>query len=429
MQRAILLLVTVLVGASPASAQIRIDISSPSARAFPLAIDHLETLDKTDPEVVKLVDDTLWANLELSGLFSLVKRKAYLEDLTAGFKLGEFRFEDWEAIGAAAVAKLQLSARSRQLRAELRLYDVQGASMIGGKVIEAPVDRPQVLGDRLADAIFEMLTGEAGMFDTRIAAIQVIDGHKEVVVVSARGEVLERVTRDGSITLSPAWWPDGRSLCYTSFVGGNPDLYLWRDGKASAFSTRPGINSGAAVRPDGQQVALSLSKDGDSEIYLLDPDGKYPVRVTNSWGIDVSPEWSPDGSKIAFVSGRNGSPQIFVLDLASGNTVRLTTAGRHNVAPAWSPDGQRIAFSARDEGRFDIFVVNADGTGLRRLTQSGGNDEDPSWAPNGRYLVFSSSRDGGQKLWITDDEGRHQRALTNGGTWSNPTWGPRLSSP
>ena len=424
-----IILLLLLVPAA-AHAQIRVTISGTSDRKFPLAVDNIEVGEGDLAGAQASIDATLKADLDILGLFSLIKREAFLEPAEAGLEHDQFKWEDWETIGASGLVKIALNTRgNNMLVADLRVYDVSGRTLLGGKSFEAAVESAQDLGDQIADEIFRLLTGEQGIFSSRIVSVQVIGGHKEIVILNPRGERVRRVTSDGNITLSPAWWPDGSTICFTSFRGGNPDLYVWRNGKAQVFSARPGVNSGAAVHPNGRQVALSLSKDNDSEIYLLDPTGNNPVRLTNSWGIDVSPEWSPDGSKIAFVSGRNGSPQIFIMDVASGQTRRLTTAGKHNVAPSWSPDGERIAFSARDDGRFDIFVVNADGSGLRRLTQSKGNDEDPSWASNGRYLVFASTRDGSRKLWFMDDEGGHQRALTKDSGYSNPDWGPARSKP
>ena len=225
-------------------------------------------------------------------------------------------------------------------------------------------------------------------------------------------------------------------MYFTSYAGGRPDLYLAgiNGGPWKAISRQKGLNTGATLSPGKVQIggttyprllALSLSKDGNSEIYLLKPGGAIVARLTNHWGIDSSPTWSPDGKKVAFVSNRGGSPQIYTITLTTKTLRRMTFQGNYNQTPAWSPRGDLIAFTGRDERNvFDLFTVDAQTQKVTRLTQSQGHNEEPSWAPNGRLIVFTSTRAGqGPRLYVMREDGRHHRLLnTKLGEATTPRW-------
>jgi TolB protein len=407
---------------------IRID--GGSAARLPLAVVPCKLLGGVEAEVSADVWSVLNQDLEHSGYFKLVDPAGFLEDATAGIRVGEFSWDNWRTLGAVGLVKAACSRPEPDgpIMVELFVYDIDaGIQMLTDRVTGGAVDQRR-LGHQLANKIVEAFTGKPGVFDTRIVAVANYGQGKEIYLFDYDGANPRPVSRNGSINLAPAWSPDGSRISYTSYRDNNPDLWVTdlNTGRHSKVSAHPGINAGAEWSPDGAEVSLTLSKDGDSEIYAIQPDGSIIRRLTRQYGIDVSPTYSPDGSKIAFVSSRNGNPQIFVMDRDGANSRQLTRLGGHNVSPAFSPDGRRILFAGRDEGRFDIFVINVDGTGLRRLTQSKGDDEDPSWSPDGNHVLFSSSRDGrGKQLYIMTADGSAQTRITNGtGSYSNPSWGP-----
>jgi TolB protein len=362
--------------------------------------------------------------------FDLIENQTFLHEASqADARAGEIVFKEWATLGAQALVKGTFSQDGADLIVECRLFDVTGQRMIAGKRYRGASDDFAGMMHRCADEIMIRFTGEPGIAQTKIAFISRQTGNKELFVIDQDGANLRQLTRDRSITLSPAWSPDSREIAVTSYRDRNPDLVavsLNGNGRRP-LSQQPGLNSAPAWSPDGSHLALTLSKDGNPEIYTMNRHGTELRRLTNHSAIDTSPSWSPTGRQIAFVSDRSGSPQLYVMDAEGSNVRRLTYQGSYNDRPAWSPRGERIAFVALEGSRFDVYVINVDGSGLQRLTMGNGSNESPSWSPDGRFLVFSSTRSGVSQLFRMYDDGSGQQQLTsiNGGAQS-PMWSPRI---
>ena len=156
---------------------------------------------------------------------------------------------------------------------------------------------------------------------------------------------------------------------------------------------------------DGQVIAFTSERDGNSEIYVMNADGSNPQRLTDDPAYDAWPTWSPDGSQIAFMSDRSGNPDIYVMDADGSNVRQLTDHPANDIWPEWSPDGRRIAFPSRRDGNFEIYVINADGTDLQRLTNTPGHEDFPTWSPDGTQIVFSR---------VEGDDGTYVMAVPDG---------------
>jgi len=311
----------------------------------------------------------------------------------------------------------------------MRLYDLTDPDhrMIASKKFELPAAQLRRLAHKVADEVALQFTGELGVADTKIAYVSGPVGAKEIVMADYDGAGSVPVTRNGSINLSPVWSPDARSLAFTSFKQGYPDLY-----RAFPFERRPdqtlaafvGINSSPAFSPDGKSIAMTLSVTGNPEIHVLNLANGSMRRLTRHAGIDTEPTWSPNGRQIAFISDRGGAPHVFVMDDQGLNVRQLTTSGFHT-QPRWSPRGDLIAYTQR-AGTHDIWIVDADGSSPRRLT-SGGDNQGPTWSPNGRHLAFQSNRLGRWQLFAMLADGSAPTPLTRGQSEStSPSWSPRL---
>ena len=426
--------------ALPVASRIYIDISSPSQRKIPIAIPALrhEGGDAAGYPLATNLAENLGGALTFTGLFQVLNPNMFLQDpQQMGTDLAEIKFAEWGFLGADMLVRGSYRVSGGKLEVTFRLFDVVNQSQIMKKsyLDDAAAVRQIVL--RFADDMMLQLTGEPGIFNTRIAFVGDGTGHKEIYVADFDGFNPRRLTNDNSIDLNPEWSPDGKSLAFVSYKKGNPsqrenpNLYLMNLATKTVqiLSERPGLNISPAWQPQGGKLAVTLSVSGNSELYLIDPRGQILEQLTKSFAIAVSPSWSPDGRKLAYVSNRTEKPQIYILDLASNTSTRLTFDGEYNTSPAWSPRGDRIVYSGFHEGRFDIFLITPNGNGLQQLTGGSGDNENPCWSADGRMILFQSDRQGGTTLWVMLANGSDQRPLgiRLGGRQTEPAWSPRLT--
>jgi len=312
---------------------------------------------------------------------------------------------------------------------EIRLFDTFKQKMLIGKKYKGYINDQRRMVHRFCSEVIYRFTNTRGVFDTQLAFISNGDGNKEIYICDFDGYKPKRFTHNKSITLSPSWSSDGKWMAYTSYVKGQPDLYIRHIiDKRGTIVSKEGLNSSPAWVPGRFALAASMSFSGDPEIYLLTGNGKIIRRLTHSRGIDVSPAWSPDGKKMAFVSKRSGTPQIHIMDLDSGRVKRLTFQGKYNTQPEWSPKGGKIAYSAMENGETNIYVVDTEGKHPVQLTHGTGNNESPSWSPDGSLITFSSTREGPARIYMMNAFGTDQRRLlVMKGQQTNPNWSPWVS--
>jgi TolB protein len=411
----------------PGFGKIYIDINSPYARKFKIAIPDFSNGNPGEEkkELAVKLPEVISNDLDLSGYFAPMDKRAFL-DPKPGLQLEEIRFKDWSVIGTELLLTGKYVVYGDRLEVEVRLFDVFYGRQLLGKRALGDVTQQRYLMHRLADEIIRVLTGEPGIFSTKVAFVGTATGQKEIYTADYDGFNVRQITADKSIALLPRWSPDGQKLMLVSYrAGGGPVLYMKEmdSGGLKRISAREGLNIGAAWAPDGTKLATTLSVDGNPDIYTIDTSGRILERLTNHWGIDVSPSFSPNAKRIAFVSNRSGSPQVYVRDLASGTEERLTFEGNYNTSPAWS-SLDKIAYTSMNQGRFEIFSINPDGTQPRQLTEDQGNNEDPCWSPDGHYIMFSSNREGGAyHLYMMTANGQNQRRISFfQGQQTSPSW-------
>ncbi|HXH84931.1 MAG TPA: Tol-Pal system beta propeller repeat protein TolB [Candidatus Tectomicrobia bacterium] len=338
---------------------------------------------------------------------------------------------EFAAAGAHAGLHGLLALHGARAEIEMRLYDLTSPEhrLIATRKFDLPPAQMRRLAHKVADEVVLQFTGEPGIADTKIAYVAGPRGAKEIMIADYDGAQPVPVTRNGSINLSPVWSPDARSLAFTSYKQGYPDLY-----RAFPFERRPdqtlaafaGINSSPAFSPDGRSLAMTLSKDGNPEIYVLTLATGALRRLTRHAGIDTEPTWAPTGRQIAFVSDRNGTANLYVMDTEGANVRQLTSGGFHT-QPRWSPRGDTILYTQR-AGAHDLWLIDADGSNPRRLTGGAGNNQGATWAPNGRHIAFQSNRQGRWQIYAMriDDPGSAQPVTRNPGEYTSPSWSPRL---
>lgn len=342
------------------------------------------------------------------------------------YEITEMTLLGWMRLGASYLIKLDVEFPGSNMRVRWRLFDTARRQQIAKGLEESHRQDWRMIGHRVSNEIVNRLTGDKGIFLTKIVYAKQTSNGKELFTADYNGTNERQLTDNGSINISPVFHPTEDDLYFISYKDGDPMLFAvnMRSLKTRKIAGFKGIVAAPAISPNGKTIACVLSKDGNSEIYLLNLDGKIIKRLTNHRAIDTSPTWSPDGRLIAFASDRTGSPQIYVMDSNGQNTRRLTYEGGYNDSPIWAQRGDRITFVSRTRrGRFDLASINVSGADYRVLTHVGQN-ENPHFSPDGKHLVFSSTRLGSRDIFTMDLTGRNQRRITKHGKCSNPVWGP-----
>ncbi len=401
--------------------------------AWPLVLDLTPRGDLAEPAAHLAA--TLARDLELSGVFYVLSPGTrpspawwtWMDEVT-------FDYLGWRDVGAYLVVVAEMSPAPRgAIAVRLQAYLTEEGDLLRtrGADVVVPPDRIETLGHRYVSALLSCITGRPGVFGTRIAYSHrpAPGAPKEVWFVEFGSASPVRVSADGVLAILPAWGPGG-TVAFTGYRSGNPDLVVVEragqpDSAVRVLSSRPGLNTGAAFSPRGDNVALTLAPDGNVDVYLVDArGGEVQARLTSAPGIDSSPSWSPDGRRIAFVSDRAGGPNVFVMEADGSNQRPLPLPGSYNTSPDWSPDGSSIAYQSRGEGgRFSIGRYDL-ATGLvSRLTAGPWDDEEPSFSPDSRLIVFTSTRQGPKRLFVMTRDGRGVRALDLGpGEFFTPAW-------
>ena len=423
-----LILIVLAVGSPALAVYDIIDINNPFLRKIPLAVSRFAVGSPTAS--VKHLDEQIPLQLTdlltFTGYFTALNPLFHPIDPAAGppVSTDTVDFGRWGGVGADMLITGLLKVTGGRIEMELRLFDVVKKQFLLGKRYRGDQRDIRLILRRFASEVIFLLTGNKGLFDSRIAFVSTQTGNKEIYACDFDGKNIEKITKTGSITLSPAWSTDGRWMAFTSYQDGKADLYIRHMSKSQgAHVKKKGINITPAWRPKKFELAASLSYQGNSEIYLLTGTGKIIKRLTYNQGIDVSPAWSPDGRRIAFVSDRSGNPQIHVMDVSTRRAERLTFEGKYNTSPSWSPKGDKIAYSAQDKGRFYIEIIDAAGGKPVRLTDGTADAESPSWSPDGSLIAYVSNREGASRIYVMTAFGTDQRRLiVSGGEQSSPRW-------
>lgn len=333
----------------------------------------------------------------------------------------------WFSRAGGGGGELALTGQAGAGGAQVIVFNRGTRQQVFGK--RYPVNPQEVrrLAHVVADEITLAVTGRRGMAAGRIALVGNRTGRKELYLMDADGQGLQQLTRDHSINLEPKWGPGGRQLIYTSYLKGFPDIFLIElgTGQRRRLAHYMGLNTGGAISPNGREIAMILSRDGNPELYVRDLHGGQPFRLTNTpRAAEASPSWSPDGRQIVYVSDQAGSPQLYIISRDGGSARRLTSRGSQNVAPDWGVNNL-IAYASLFGGRWSVCVIDPQGGEQRQITGGDADYEDPSWAPNQRHLAAARSIRYASTVVLLDTMGDPPVVLTDyPGDWTAPAWAP-----
>jgi TolB protein len=422
--RTLLAAVLFVFAACSAHAQLSIEITGTGAQRIAIAIAPLAGEAALPDASGASISAIVRADLERSGLFRSLEVPRLVPQPT---EASSVNYAEWRSRLADALVLGSVAGRpDGRFEVRFRLYDVLKQSALGGVAYTLTREQVRTTAHRIADYVYEKLTGEKGVFSTRIAYVVKRGERYELQVADADGANEQAMLVSNEPIISPAWSPDGRRLAYVSFQNKKPIVFVQdiEVPKQRIVANFKGSNSAPAWSPDGKRLALVLTRDGNSQIYLVNPDGSNLQRLTRSSGIDTEPFFSPDGEWLYFTSDRGGSPQIYRMSTRGGEAQRITFEGGYNVSPRVSPDGRSLAYIARNGGKFQVALLELATRQVQVLTDSD-LDESPSFAPNGRQILLATIVAGRGVLASVSADGRVKQRLTvTAGDVREPAWGP-----
>jgi TolB protein len=402
-------------------AQLRFEVTGVGANQIPIAVASFHG----DAQLPQSVTEVIRANLVRSGLFRLVDTAALSLDENSSFNANDWRSRGADALVAGSVTRLA----DGRFDVRFRLFDVIKGSSLNALAYTPGREQLRLAAHRISDEIYERLTGDKGIFSTRIAYVLKRGTRFSLQVADADGMNAQEAFGSNEPIMSPSWSPDGTRLAYVSLEERKPVVYIHdvASGKRRVVANFRGSNSAPAWSPDGRTLAVALTTTGLQQIYLVNADASgAPRRLTTSNGIDTEPAFAPDGQTLYFVSDRGGAPQIYRMPVAvvGATAQRVTFTGDYNVSPRVSPDGKQLAYVTRRAGRFVTAVMDLN-SGQELLLTGTAQDESPSFAPNGRYLLYATVDGGRDTLAMVSSDGRVRTRLTvAAGDVREPAWGP-----
>ena len=421
--RFVISILTFLAINTVAIAQMQIEITGVGQSQYPIAV----TRFLNESSLPTFVTDVIRADLANNGNFVNLERGE-----TEVAENAKPDFSMWSARRAQALAIGTVTALPGGLyEVKYRLYDVAKNQSLGGTSVTVDRNNFRKAGHAIADDIVQRLTGERGIFSTRLSYVVKNAGRFQLMISDSDGQNPREALSSTEPIISPSWSPDGKRVAYVSFESKKPVIYIHElaTGKRIVLSNEKGNNSAPSWSPDGSKLAVSLSRDNNTQVYIINADGSGLKRISRSMAIDTEPQFSADGKSIYFTSDRGGSPQIYRMSVdgeSAGPASRVSFKHAYATSPRLSPDGKYLAYIAR-AGGFRLQLMDLRTGEVMAITQTN-YDETPTFAANGKFLLYATRVNGRQVLAAVSTDGQVKQILSiPGSVVREPAWGPFMN--
>jgi TolB protein len=387
--------------------------------------------------VAQAIGQVLWDDLAFEREFYLIPRDTY-RSIPSARGIADVPFDRWRELGADGVVAGTVQRTETGIQVQVRLYNVRSRASVFAKEYTGSAANPRLFAHTIADEVHLQQRGLRGVARTKLTFSSDRDGLrlqgpianrdiKEIYIADYDGASQRRVTVNRALNIFPVWSADGRSIAYTSYRRGYPDIYISNIFQGTLETPAGGTdrvhNWLSAWSPDGSRIAFTTNRDGNPEIYVMNRDGSGLRRLTNHPAIDSTPTWSPAGNEVAFTSDRTGAPQIYVVSADGVGSPRRVTEGGYADRPTWAPAPfNEIAYALRTGPGYDIEIYDVASRERRRITFGEGSNESPAYSPNGRHLAFTSTRRGRVQVFTIGRDGRGLRQVTTQGNNYTPNW-------
>jgi TolB protein len=391
--------------------------------------------DAETAAAAKTIASVLWEDLGFEREFYLIPRDTYAS-IPPARSLSDVPFDRWRELGADGLIIGTVQKTANGIRLEVRLFNVRSRQSVFDREYSGPASNPRFFAHTVSDEVHQQQRALRGVARTKLTFSSDRDGErvqgtverrevKEVYIADYDGANQRRVTVNRALNIMPTWSPDARSIAYTSYRRGYPDIYvslIYQGTLQTPMAASGTQNWLPAWSPDGTRIAFTSSRDGNPELYVANRDGSNVRRVTNNPMIDTTPTWSPTGAQIAFTTDRTGSPQIYVMG-ADGLNLRRVSSESFCDRATWSPAPfNELAFVCRTGPGYDIKIYDFASGETRQITFGEGSNESPSYSPNGRHLAFTSTRAGKTQVFTIGRDGKGLRQVTKAGNNYTPDW-------
>lgn len=433
-----LFFISIIALAGNSQAITSLTITRGNADPIPIAINSFYGIEQNDldmaKDIVKIVSD----DLKNSGIFRPISPAAFIETKTGTSHTP--LFAAWQQINANLLINGEVKRLpSGKMKVKFTLWDTILEREMLNESFELPESIWRRVAHKIADKVYEKITGYEGYFDSRIVYVSEKGSYlkrvKRIAIMDQDGANHQYLTDGSDLVLTPRFSPNGNKILYLSYKNDIPQVYLLdlASGRSSLLGNFPGMSFAPRFSPDSGYALMSIARNGSTHIYEMNLTTKKIMRLTSGNSLNTSPSYSPDGTKIVFNSNSGGSRQLYIMNRDGSNVQRISFGGGTYAEPNWSGKNY-IAFTKISPGYgFTIGVINPEiatsDASNERLIASGYLVESPSWAPNGRVLVFtkgsppqSKNPVGLNRLYTIDFTGYNERTLITPKDASDPDW-------